>query len=35
MELELVEPSLYFRMDPGAAGRFARALEAWVLSFQP
>jgi hypothetical protein len=35
MELELVEPSLYFRMDPGAAGRFARALEAWVLSFHP
>jgi glutathione synthase/RimK-type ligase-like ATP-grasp enzyme len=35
MELELVEPSLYFRMDAGAAGRFARALEAWVLSFRP
>jgi glutathione synthase/RimK-type ligase-like ATP-grasp enzyme len=26
MELELVEPSLYFRMDAGAPGRFARAL---------
>jgi len=26
MELELIEPSLYFRMDPGAAGRFADAL---------
>jgi hypothetical protein len=27
MELELIEPSLYFRMDPGAAGRFALALD--------
>ncbi len=26
MELELIEPSLYLRMDPGAPGRFARAL---------
>jgi glutathione synthase/RimK-type ligase-like ATP-grasp enzyme len=26
MELELVEPSLYLRMDPGAPERFARAL---------
>ena len=26
MELELIEPSLYFRTDPGSAGRFARAL---------
>jgi hypothetical protein len=26
MELELIEPSLYFRMDPAAAGRFADAL---------
>jgi glutathione synthase/RimK-type ligase-like ATP-grasp enzyme len=26
MELELVEPALYLRMDPGAAQRFARAL---------
>jgi glutathione synthase/RimK-type ligase-like ATP-grasp enzyme len=26
MELELVEPSLYLRMDPAAPGRFARAL---------
>ncbi len=26
MELELIEPSLYFRMDPGAAARFADAL---------
>ena len=30
MELELIEPSLYFRMDPGAARRFARALDAWM-----
>lgn len=28
MELELIEPSLYFRMDSGAAGRFADALIA-------
>jgi hypothetical protein len=28
MELELVEPSLYLRMDPAAAGRFANALDA-------
>lgn len=26
MELELIEPALYFRTDPGAARRFARAL---------
>lgn len=26
MELELIEPSLYFRTDPGSAGRFAKAL---------
>jgi glutathione synthase/RimK-type ligase-like ATP-grasp enzyme len=30
MELELIEPSLYFRMDPGAPRRFARALDAWM-----
>jgi len=30
MELELIEPSLYFRMDSGAARRFARALDAWM-----
>jgi len=30
IELELVEPSLYFRMDPEAPGRFARALSARV-----
>jgi len=27
MELELIEPSMYFRMDPGAAPRFADALD--------
>ena len=26
MELELIEPSLYLRTDPGAAARFARAV---------
>ncbi|HYR11780.1 MAG TPA: hypothetical protein VEQ60_28610 [Longimicrobium sp.] len=30
MELELVEPSLYLRMDPGASERFARALHERV-----
>jgi glutathione synthase/RimK-type ligase-like ATP-grasp enzyme len=29
MELELIEPSLYFRMDSGAARRFARALDGY------
>lgn len=28
MELELIEPSLYLRMDPGAPLRFARAIDA-------
>jgi glutathione synthase/RimK-type ligase-like ATP-grasp enzyme len=27
MELELIEPALYFRRDPGAPGRFARELD--------
>jgi glutathione synthase/RimK-type ligase-like ATP-grasp enzyme len=27
MELELIEPSLYFRMDPGSPHRFAQALD--------
>jgi hypothetical protein len=31
MELELVEPSLYFRIVPGSAERFARAFAAWML----
>jgi hypothetical protein len=30
MELELVEPSLYLRMDPAAPERFARAFDAHV-----
>ncbi len=29
MELELIEPSLYLRMDPRAAARFACAFVAW------
>ena len=29
MELELIEPSLYLRTDPGAPGRFADALDHW------
>jgi hypothetical protein len=32
MELELVEPSLYLRMDKGAPERFARALHDRILS---
>lgn len=30
MELELIEPALYLRMDPGAPERFARAIQARV-----
>jgi hypothetical protein len=30
MELELIEPALYFRMDPGSAGSFARAVNEWM-----
>ncbi len=30
MELELIEPSLYFRTHPAAADNFARALERWI-----
>lgn len=30
MELELIEPSLYFRMDTGAPQRFAEALSEWM-----
>lgn len=29
MELELIEPSLYLRTDPGAPERLARAIDAW------
>jgi hypothetical protein len=28
MELELIEPTLFFRADPGAPDRFAEALRA-------
>ena len=27
MELELIEPALYFRMDDGSPARFARAFD--------
>lgn len=30
MELELVEPSLYFRTDPAAPARFVDAVEGWL-----
>lgn len=30
MELELIEPSLYFRTSPGSARRFAKALDTWM-----
>ena len=30
MELELVEPSLYLRTNPGAPERFAAAVDAWA-----
>lgn len=30
MELEMIEPSLYLRTEPGAAARFARAFDAHV-----
>ena len=33
MELELVEPSLYLRTDPGAPARFARAFDEWFQEF--
>lgn len=32
MEVELIEPSLYFRMDPGAPERFASAVDRWIAS---
>jgi len=32
MELELIEPSLYFRTDPESPRRFARAFDRWMLS---
>lgn len=30
MEMELIEPALYFRMDPDSPARFARALQARI-----
>ncbi len=32
MELELIEPSLYLRMNPEAPGRFATAIDQWAGS---
>jgi len=32
MEFELIEPSLYLRTDPQAAGRFAAAIDRWALA---
>ncbi|HEX6177344.1 MAG TPA: hypothetical protein VF057_03225 [Thermoanaerobaculia bacterium] len=32
MELELIEPSLFFRMDPLAAKRFADAVRTWLTA---
>ena len=29
MELELIEPSMYLRMDPQVPARFATAIDAW------
>lgn len=35
MELELIEPSLYLRMDTAAAARFASAFDRFVLENKP
>jgi glutathione synthase/RimK-type ligase-like ATP-grasp enzyme len=35
MELELIEPSLYLRTDPGAPARFAAAVDRWTRSRSP
>jgi len=32
MELEMIEPSMYLRMDPQAPVRFAEAIDAWARS---
>jgi len=32
MELELIEPSLYLRMNPEAPVRFATAIDQWARS---
>ncbi len=34
MELELIEPALYFRTDAGAAARFADALVTWMAEVE-
>ncbi len=35
MELEAIEPSLYFRMHPRAPANFADAVERWLYAVQP
>lgn len=30
MELELIEPSLYFNMDPESPERFAKVFDKWM-----
>lgn len=35
MELELIEPSLYFNMDPDSPARFARAFSDWMHDPDP
>ena len=32
MELELIEPALYLRMDPGSSARFAAAIDKWMAA---
>jgi glutathione synthase/RimK-type ligase-like ATP-grasp enzyme len=32
MEMELIEPSLYFPLDPGSAMRFARVFDQWMCA---
>ena len=32
MEAELIEPSLYFNLDPSSAQRFAKALHEWIAA---
>lgn len=34
MELELIEPSLYFNMDPESPGRFARVFDHWMQNLK-
>jgi len=33
MEMELIEPSLYFNLDPDSPARFARVFHAWMDPF--